>query len=189
MQLAARLLIPALWVLWGLVWLVMALRVKAVTWRESAFSRAVGVVPLALALWLLAAPRMPGWLGQRWANQSWSLFGLGATLVVAGLVLAVWARVELAGNWSGTVTLKEGHEIVRAGPYRWIRHPIYTGLLFALLGSALALAEWRGLVAVALAKGAFLWRIRLEERRLGEHFGAAYAEYRRASWAIIPYVF
>jgi protein-S-isoprenylcysteine O-methyltransferase Ste14 len=186
---AARLLIPSLWVLWALLWMVMALRVKAVAWRESGFSRAVGVVPLVLAAWLLAARSMPGWLGQRWAEPSWSVFGLGATLVVAGLLLAVWARIKLAGNWSGTVTLKEGHEIVRSGPYRLIRHPLYTGLLFALLGSALALGEWRGLVAVVLAKGAFLWRIRLEERRLGEHFGVAYAEYRRTSWAIIPYVF
>jgi protein-S-isoprenylcysteine O-methyltransferase Ste14 len=167
----------------------MALRVKAVAWRESAFSRAVGVGPLVLAAWLLGVRNLPGWLGRRWAEQSWSLFGVGVTLVAAGLLLAVWARVKLAGNWSGTVTLKEGHEIVRSGPYRWIRHPIYTGLLLAFLGSAVALAQWRGLVAVVLAMGAFLWRIRLEERRLGAHFGAAYAEYRRTNWAIIPYVY
>jgi len=189
MLLAARLLIPSLWVLWALLWMVLALRVKAVAWRESGLSRVVGVVPLLLAGWLFAAPHLPGWLGRRWAQPSWSLFGAGVALVIAGLLLSVWARFKLAGNWSGTVTLKEGHEIVRSGPYRWIRHPIYTGLLFALLGSALALGEWRGLVAVVLAKGAFLWRIGLEERRLGEHFGASYAEYRRTSWAIVPYLF
>jgi protein-S-isoprenylcysteine O-methyltransferase Ste14 len=167
----------------------MALRVKAVAWRESTWSRLVGLVPLVLAFWLLAARSMPGWLGQRWAEPSWILIGLGLTLVAAGLLLAVWARTALAGNWSGSVTLKEGHEIVRSGPYRLIRHPIYSGLLLALLGSALALGEWRGLVAVVLATGRSLWKIRLEERRLGEHFGAAYAEYRRTSWAMIPYVF
>lgn len=189
MLLLARLLIPALWILWGLIWIVMGLRVKAVMWRESAVSRLVSVVPLLLAGWLFAAPRMPGWLGQRWAEPSWSLYGLGLALVLAGLLLAVWARIELAGNWSGTVTLKQGHEIVRSGPYRWIRHPIYSGLLLAMAGSALALAEWRGMVALALAAGAFMWRIPLEERRLVEHFGAAYAEYRRSSWAIVPFIF
>ncbi len=151
MLLTARLLIPSLWVIWMLIWIVMASRVKAVAWRESTLSRLVSVVPLILAAWLLAARSLPGWLGRRWAEPSWFLFGLGASLVLAGLLLAVWARVRLAGNWSGSVTLKEEHEIVRSGPYRWIRHPIYTGLLFALLGSALALGEWRGLVAVVLA--------------------------------------
>jgi len=104
-------------------------------------------------------------------------------------MLAVWARIKLAGNWSGTVTLKEDHEIVRTGPYRWIRHPIYSGLLLGLLGSAVALGDVRGLVALLLAVGAFWARIRLEERRLEDHFGAAYVEYRRASWAIIPLVY
>jgi protein-S-isoprenylcysteine O-methyltransferase Ste14 len=131
----ARLLIPALWGVWALVWIVMALRVKAVAWRESTWSRLVGLVPLVLAFWLLAARSMPGWLGQRWAEPSWILIGLGLTLVAAGLLLAVWARTALAGNWSGSVTLKEGHEIVRSGPYRLIRHPIYSGLLLAWASS------------------------------------------------------
>jgi protein-S-isoprenylcysteine O-methyltransferase Ste14 len=186
---AARLLIPALWLGWLLIWLVMASRVKQVAWRESPGSRLVNTLPLLAAAWLLVARRVPYWLVQRWHDPSWALYGVGVALVVAGLVLAVWARIKLAGNWSGTVTLKKGHEIVRTGPYRWIRHPIYSGLLIGFLGSAIALGELRGLIAVLLAAVAFWRRIRLEERRLGEHFGEAYAEYRRTSWALIPFVF
>jgi protein-S-isoprenylcysteine O-methyltransferase Ste14 len=189
MLLAARLLIPALWLIWALYWLVMARRVKAVAWRESSASRFLGVAPLLVAGWLLAMPRMPGWLGQRWVDLRWGPYWAGVLLVAASLALAVWARVELAGNWSGTVTLKQGHEIVRSGPYRWIRHPIYTGLLFAFLGSALALGEWRGLLAVVLVAVAFRWRIYQEELRLGQHFGAAYAQYRQGTWAIIPFLY
>jgi protein-S-isoprenylcysteine O-methyltransferase Ste14 len=189
MLMAARLLIPVLWVLWALVWLVMALRVKPVAWRESAASRIVNVIPLILAWWLFVARSLPDWLMQRWHEPSWAWLWLGAVLVAAGLLLAVWARLKLAGNWSGTVTLKEGHEIVRSGPYRWVRHPIYSGLLLAFIGSAVALGQWRGLVAVLLAAVAFWARMRLEERRLGEHFGQTYAEYRRTSWALIPFVF
>src|SRR5271170_3078891 len=120
MLLIVRPLILALWVLWALLWIVMAVRVKAIAWRESAWSRILGIVPLLLAAGLLAGGSMPGWLGRRWIEQSWSLSGLAVMLVLAGLLLAVWARIKLAGNWSGTVTLKQGHEIVRSGPYRWV---------------------------------------------------------------------
>jgi protein-S-isoprenylcysteine O-methyltransferase Ste14 len=186
--LAATALIPALWLAWVIYWIVAARRVKPVAWRESRLSRASHHLPLLLAFGLLAPPSMPGWLGAQWIEQSWSLFVVGAGLVVAGLLFSVWARVLLGGNWSGTVTLKQGHEIVRAGPYRWIRHPIYTGLLLAFCGSALALGQWRGLIGVALLLAAYWRKIGLEERRLEQHFGAAYADYRRRSWALIPLV-
>jgi protein-S-isoprenylcysteine O-methyltransferase Ste14 len=188
MLVAARLLIPALWLAWALVWLLMALRVKPVAWRESRASRLANALPLVVAWWLFVARSLPDWLMQRWHDPSWSWYWFGVLVVVAGLLLAIWARLKLAGNWSGTVTLKEDHEIVRTGPYRLIRHPIYSGLLLAFIGSAMALGEWRGVVAVLLAAGAFWGRIRLEERRLGEHFGDAYAQYRRSSWALIPFV-
>ena len=112
----------------------------------------------------------------------------GVGLVVAGLLLCVWARVVLGGNWSGTVTLKRDHEIVRTGPYRWVRHPIYTGLLVMFLGSAFAEGEWRGLIALVLVFAALWRKLKLEERWLGEHFGAAYAAYRECSSALIPFL-
>jgi len=188
MTLAAKALIPALWFAWAIYWALAARRVKPVAWRESNLSRASHRVPLIVAFYLLVVPTMPGWLGAQWIERSWSLFGVGTGLVVTGLLFSVWARVELGGNWSGTVTVKQGHEIVRCGPYRWIRHPIYTGLLLAFCGSALALGQWRGLIGLALVLVAYWRKIGLEERRLEQHFGAAYADYRRSSWALIPFV-
>lgn len=188
LTLAARALIPTLWLAWVIYWIVAARRVKPVVWRESRLSRASHHLPLLVAFGLLALPSMPGWLGAQWLEQSWILLAVGAGLVVAGLLFSVWARVVLGGNWSGTVTLKQGHEIVRRGPYRWIRHPIYTGLLLAFCGSALALGQWRGLIGLALLFAAYWRKIHLEERRLEQHFGAAYADYRRRSWALIPFV-
>jgi protein-S-isoprenylcysteine O-methyltransferase Ste14 len=188
MTLAARALIPALWFAWVIYWAAAARRVKAVAWRESTLSRASHRLPLVVAFGLLVSPSMPGWLGAQWIEQRWSLLAVGAGLVAAGLLLSVWARALLGGNWSGTVTVKQGHEIVRSGPYRWIRHPIYTGLLLAFCGSALALGQWRGLIGLALLLAAYWRKIHLEERRLEQHFGAAYADYRRSSWALIPCV-
>ena len=181
-------LVPALWVAWGLYWWVAARNTKAVARRESAVSRLAHLVPLATAAILLAAPALPGWLGRRWSAPRLDVYALGVVLVVAGLLFSVWARVVLGGNWSASVTLKHGHRIVRAGPYRWVRHPIYTGLLLALLGSALARGEWRGLVALTLAAAALWRKLRVEERWLVESFGSAYADYRASTWALIPFV-
>ena len=93
----------------------------------------------------------------------------------------------LAGNWSGTVTLKQDHSLTRTGPYRLVRHPIYTGILTALLGSAIAEAERRGFAGLALIILAFLRKIAIEERFLIAQFGEAYARYRAEVSALIPW--
>lgn len=188
MSARADLAIPALWLAWALYWGWSARGLKRVRRRESWASRAAHVVPLTVATTLLAAPSLPGWLGESWRAGGATGRAWAVALVAAGLALCVWARVVLGGNWSASVTLKEGHEIVRSGPYRLIRHPIYTGLIVAFAGSALARGEWRGIVAFAIA-GAALWRkLRVEERWLSAEFGARYAEYRRQTWALIPFI-
>ena len=181
-------LVPALWVAWAIYWWIAARGVKPVERRESVASRLGHALPLAAAALLFMVPSMPGWLGERFIASGEATYLGGVALVVAGLLLCVWARVVLGGNWSGTVTLKRGHEIVRDGPYRRLRHPIYTGLLLMFIGSAIARGEWRGLLAVAVVFAALWRKLKLEERWLGEHFGAAYAAYRECSWALIPFI-
>ena len=117
------------------------------------------------------------------------VYGIGACIVVAGLAFTVWARIHLGRNWSGTVTLKYGHELVRSGPYRIVRHPIYTGLLVAFAGSAIARGEWRGIVAVFIAFAALWRKLRLEERWMVETFGNEYLEYRAGVAALILFVY
>jgi protein-S-isoprenylcysteine O-methyltransferase Ste14 len=182
------LLIPAMWTVWMLYWFAAARGVKTVARRESLASRAAHMVPLFIAVALLSSPNVPGWLGSRWAMQTFTRLGFGTVTVAAGLMLCVWARRVLGGNWSGTVTIKHNHEIVRAGPYRWVRHPIYSGLLVAFIGSAIARPRWAGVVAFVLVFIALWRKLRVEERWLEASFGAAYADYRRTSWALIPYV-
>ena len=180
--------IAALWIAWGLYWWASARGLKAVRRRESPASRAAHLLPLAVAALLLAVPSLPGLLGVRWLPTAGWLYPLGVLLVAVGLGFSVWARAVLGGNWSATVTLKADHQIVASGPYRWIRHPIYTGLLLAFLGCALARGEWRGVLALVIAFAALWRKLRLEERWLTEEFGAAYAEYRKRSWALLPFV-
>jgi protein-S-isoprenylcysteine O-methyltransferase Ste14 len=113
----------------------------------------------------------------------------GLVLTVAGCALAVWARALLGRNWSGAVTLKAGHELVRTGPYALVRHPIYSGFLLAMLGTALALGEVRGLAAFALAFVAWFAKACREERVLGEQFGEQYVGYCGATRRFVPYLF
>ena len=185
----AGLAIALLWAGWLLIWVLAAFAAKPVARRESIPSRLVHVVPLVIAATLLGARSLPGWLGARFVASSVTLDTLALALVALGLGFSVWARHALGGNWSGTVTLKHEHTIVRSGPYRVIRHPIYTGLLVAIVGTALARGEWRGAVALLLVAVALLRKIDLEERWLGEAFGPAYAEYRARSWALFPFLY
>ena len=113
---------------------------------------------------------------------------LGAALTFAGIAFAIWARVWMAGNWSSDVTLKRDHELIVDGPYRWVRHPIYTGILLALLGTALAVGEWRGLLAVVLAAAAFWRKLGIEEAVMRRQFGEAYSRYAKRVPALIPFV-
>jgi protein-S-isoprenylcysteine O-methyltransferase Ste14 len=182
-------LLGGLWIAWMLYWWVSARDVKRPQRQESVGSRLAHILPLALAAWLIAAPRFPGdaLLG-RFLPATLSVYLTGTAITAAGLAFTVWARMALGRNWSGTVTLKEGHELIRTGPYRFVRHPIYTGLLVAFAGSAVARGEWRGVLAVVIAFAALWRKLRLEERWLEEIFGDAYTRYRAEVRALIPFV-
>lgn len=103
-----------------------------------------------------------------------------------GLLFTVWARRHIGRNWSITVTVKEGHELIISGPYALVRHPIYTGLLLAFVGSALARAEWRGILAIALVFWSLWRKLHIEERWMSEAFGEAYQNYCRQVPALLP---
>lgn len=116
-----------------------------------------------------------------------ALAGLMAT--AAGALVAIVARMYLGANWSGRATIKEGHELIRWGPYALVRHPIYSGLLLAAAGTAIASGEIRSLLALPALLAAFGLKIRAEERLLSEAMGESYLAYRQAvRSAIIPFV-
>jgi protein-S-isoprenylcysteine O-methyltransferase Ste14 len=101
-------------------------------------------------------------------------------------MLAILSRALLGRNWSATVQLKQDHQLITSGPYRFVRHPIYTGLLLLFLGNAVMVGDWRGLLAVAIVFASFWRKFRLEERWLAEHFGEPYRLYQARTKALIP---
>ena len=183
-----RYLFPAMWLAWMAYWWISSRDVKQTLRHESVSSRLSYIAPLAVAVMLMAAPRVSsGVLRDRFLPWSAWTFAAAAAITAAGLLFSVWARRHLGRNWSGTVTIKEDHELVTTGPYAIVRHPIYTGLLAAFVGSAAAIGEWRGVAAVALALFSFAFKLRIEERWMRERFGDAYDAYARRVPALIPF--
>jgi|SRR6516165_12283758 protein-S-isoprenylcysteine O-methyltransferase Ste14 len=179
--------IDALWLLFGVYWLASALKRKKTKQRETILQRLGYTAPLGLGFYLLYQPHpLYGWLMYRFLPAGPVGAWLGVALTASGIAVAFWARWHLGTNWSGVVTLKEGHELIRTGPYRAMRHPIYTGILLALLGTAITFGEVRALLAVALAWLSFYIKARREELFLSQEFGAGFAEHKQRTGMFLP---
>jgi protein-S-isoprenylcysteine O-methyltransferase Ste14 len=182
-------LFPILWLAFIAVWVAMARGGKAVAQRESVYSRLSHYLPLIIAIYLISAPHVPiAILNDRFAPLALWVVRLGAALTAAGIAFAIWARLWIADNWSSDVTLKRGHELIVDGPYAWVRHPIYTGILLALIGTGLAVGEWRAVLAVVLAALAFWRKLTIEEGVMRRQFGDAYTRYAARTPALVPFV-
>jgi protein-S-isoprenylcysteine O-methyltransferase Ste14 len=116
------------------------------------------------------------------------VFFIGVAVLSASLGLTVWARRHLGRYWSGSITVKAEHQLIQKGPYAFVRHPIYAGVAGGMIGTAVALGEFRGVLAIFLLLAAYLRKIRIEERWLVQRFGASYVQYQEKVKALIPFV-
>jgi protein-S-isoprenylcysteine O-methyltransferase Ste14 len=184
-----RFIFPGIWLTWAAYWLWAARQSKPDARREPLASRLLHELPLYLAVALLWSDRVPyAFLGVRLYPWSpWELW-TAAAITALGLLFTVWARVHLGRNWSGVVTIKQGHDLVDTGPYALVRHPIYTGLLVAVLASGAARGDGRGLLAVLIAFAALWRKLRIEERWMTERFGEQYLDYCRRVPALVPFL-
>jgi len=176
-----------LWIAWLVVWILWAIRGKRTQQREGASSRLSYTILNIAAFWLMFAGDVEQqWLRTRLYTLNPWVEALGIAITAAGLGFAIWARAYLGTNWSGAVTVKVGHELVRSGPYRWVRHPIYSGMLLAMLGTALVRHQVRGFIAVVVLYAGFVIKSRIEEQVMSATFGPEYAQYASTTGAIIP---
>ena len=175
-----------LWVAWGASWAIAA------RWASRPAAR-----PAAKEEWLYWALVGAGsvlmgfnfWTGQR--GMEWMPFDtkeqILLVLALAGLGTTWWARIHLGTLWSGRVTRKEHHRIVKTGPYAIVRHPIYAGISLALIATALLRPGWAGIGGAALIIASFVIKYRLEERFLMEELGPEYKTYRKQVAALVPF--
>lgn len=176
-----------LWIAFILYWSAAAKNSGAAKSSESQRSRNVHELLLNGALLLLFVP-VWGLVGHFLPHaRSLTLAGLGVQ--TAFFLLAWWSRQHLGRNWSANVRIAQQHELVRSGPYRFVRHPIYTAMLGMSLGTTIVSGQYHSLLGLLIVAIAYWRKIRIEEAALGEAFGAEYDEYRRKSWALIPVIF
>jgi len=175
-------ILPAVKFLWLVLlayWLFGALKAKPARQREStAASLLRTALTVSVFLFLFSPVARAGWFGARFIPRSGATSLSGLVLTAAGVALAIWSRYVLGQNWSAAVTLKHSHELIRKGPYARIRHPIYSGVILGLIGTALVIGEWRALLAVAALSLSWLVKARKEEKLLAREFGEAFEEHR-----------
>lgn len=178
-------LIP--WYVFGAYWIVNWLRVKPAKAREKSLDRLLtaGVVVIALSL-LFANWTRIGPLRLRFVPEERWIAWVGIVLTWLGIAIAVWARYCIGAYWSARVMLREGHQLIRSGPYAVVRHPIYTGMLLGAIGATLVAGEWRGVVAVILLFAAHSRKAIREEALLTKEFGDEYTSYRKHTGFLFP---
>jgi protein-S-isoprenylcysteine O-methyltransferase Ste14 len=177
-----------LWVLWWIFWEVyarFAIRAKS---RESALLRLSHVLPATIGF-LLIYHFIFSVFGDRSFYSHSVIQSLGPGITLVGLLFTVWARFHLGKYWSGIVALKEGHRLIRSGPYRWVRHPIYAGFLVGALGAAIAAGTWDAALGFGILFVSLLVKFSREESLLTREFGDEYRQFKKDVPALIPRIF
>jgi protein-S-isoprenylcysteine O-methyltransferase Ste14 len=174
------------WWIFAAYWLITARRVKRTKEREKSVDRLVTIVVVVVAYELLFAHWRLGPLDLRFFPDEVRFAWAGIAITWVGVSVAIWARYCLGVYWSAGVTLKEGHQLVSSGPYAYVRHPIYTGMLVGCIGAAMVVGEWRGILALILLLLAHSRKAMREESLLTKEFGEAYATYRRRTGFLFP---
>ena len=179
----AVVIISAGWIAFWIYWLAAASGVKKGRTRWTRFA-GIRVVIIVIVVLLIrskalrhASPTSDPWLQ-----------GVGVAVFVSGLALAIWARIYLGRNWGMPMTEKADPELVTTGPYSRIRHPIYSGIILAMIGTTIAVTVY-WLVVVVLLGGYFVFSAFTEERFMGERFPESYPQYKRSTKMLIPFVF
>jgi protein-S-isoprenylcysteine O-methyltransferase Ste14 len=182
-------LLAFLWLFYLLYWWVKTRDVKETEQvHESVVSQLIRFVSMISAGVLLIFQNISlGVLDSQFIKSSTISCWIGVALTAVGLLFSVWTRNYLGENWSQAVMIKKDHQLITSGPYSIVRHPIYTGLLLAIIVSAIVIGEWRGIVAVLLVFGVLLYKLRVEEKWMRVKFGDAYELYAKRVAAFIPH--
>jgi protein-S-isoprenylcysteine O-methyltransferase Ste14 len=184
-----RQLTSFLWLVLALVWVVSALRTKRTVQSQSSASQLLYTAILVVGVMIFAKQSGIPWFDRQLFPVTVPIALAGLLVVLIGVAFSIWARFMLGSNWSNRVTVKENHTLVRTGPYRIVRHPIYSGILLGMLGSALQRGGIRCFVGVLICGLSFWLKTRAEERFMVQSFGEEYLQYRHKVKALAPFIF
>lgn len=179
------------WLVVLIYWFIAGLSAKKVKDQEPFFKRFIQYwLPLIIAVLLLG----PGeWYGHSWLRENFiehtNLVGItGLLLAIIGVIIACTSRSALGKNWSLSIQQKEDHQLIKGGIYKFVRHPIYTGILLLFIGNAIIVGDYRAIIAVLIVFGSLWLKLKKEEKLLTEIFGTKYIAYKKQTKALIPYL-
>jgi len=182
-----HLLVEVPWIVFVLYWIVSAIRTRDTLQTESFASRyAILLIEVAGFVLLFRHSAGIGFLGNRFVHRTLARAIVGSILTWMGIGLAIWARYHLAEYWSARITIKEDHQLIRTGPYARLRHPIYSGIVLAAIGSAVVIDQWRCVLGVCLVLIGYCIKARKEETMLTQQFGDAFREHQKQTGFLIP---
>jgi protein-S-isoprenylcysteine O-methyltransferase Ste14 len=185
--LIGRYLIEGPWIVFAVYWAIGALKTRQTAKKESFAARyAIMFIEIIGFVLIFDDDAGIGVLGRRVFHHIPAIAISGVVLLWAGIALALWARWHLGQYWSGRITIKEDHKLIRTGPYARLRHPIYSGLDLAAIGSALAIDRWRCIAGVSVIILGFWIKARREEAILTAQFGSDFQEHRRHTGFLFP---
>lgn len=180
-------LIGYLWAGLGLYWIWSARhRRRASVGEPNAFRILRFSILIITFVLLLAHSLSLGLLDSKFLHENHAVQGAGLAFTLLGIALTIWARQHLGINWSDKVEIRQDHQLVHTGPYAFFRHPIYSGVLTAVAGTALAFGKWRCLIAFALLLTSYAIKAKKEERVLESAFGDAYRQYENTTGFLLP---
>ena len=179
-----------LWIALVLVWVVSTFRTKRTIKSQSSAWQFLYTVIIVVGVYSIFAKQIGiPWLDIQLFSVTVPTAFVGLLAVLTGVTFSVWARLMLGGNWSNSVTVKENHTLILRGPYRIVRHPIYSGILLGMLGSALQRGSIRRFLGVLICGFSFWLKSRVEERFMVQSFGGEYLQYRHKVKALAPFIF
>jgi len=176
------------WIIFLAYWIINAFVAKRTAEPQYWLSALAHRIPVSLGWLLLAYQGLPPPMNLVWMPRTDWARVIGVVVCVFGLCVTIWARRTLAGNWSSNVTFKQGHELVKTGPYRFVRHAIYTGLLVMCLGSAIEIGRLLCFLSLVVVGIGFWIKLKQEERLMLRHFPDEYPNYQRRVKALVPFV-
>ena len=177
------------WISFSVIWLIAAFWTKQTVYQENRARRLAYLIPFFIGVYLIfGGRRLSDPLDLRIIPRIDALAFIGVVLCVGGLLFCLWARFTLGRNWSGVVTFKGGHELITRGPYALVRHPIYTGLLAMVFGTAIVVGHIGAIIALPLVIVSLWIKLRSEEKLMLEKFPAEYEAYARRVKRLVPFV-
>jgi protein-S-isoprenylcysteine O-methyltransferase Ste14 len=186
-MIGSALILKSMWGAMGIYWLIAARATRKTEVTESVWFRVLRLVILGITFVLLLSHWLrAGWLGRRFLPDTAIERAAGVPITAAGLLVCIWARRTLGEYWTDKVALKVDHQLIRRGPYAYLRHPIYSGVLLAIAGTALAIGEWRGLIALFLLGTNYFVKAKREEWLLAARFGDDFIEYKQQAGFLTP---